>query len=243
MAEETQEPTLQANWTNWWGSAQLFASVARAAEEAVSSRANLVTRTSITVSDGHYDEQFAGTLEFVQNIPPEILPKIKRISASTTGEGVDLRFMLERNRRFFASAGHALLAVTSADVNLSHQIIRDVLPAAMRGYQPYWGSYAIPDDLHANLPNPYLGWIRVVIGFVISFVFGAGLYLATARLSIPAPAIFAVGALVPVTINAVVPDIEIALNGRTRMRAIGARLAGATVAPAAAAIVGLFVGS
>jgi hypothetical protein len=242
-----QPVTVEATWSNWWGSPQLVASVVSTAEAALSSQSSQAT-SSIAVLAGGYEGLFANAESFVGGVPPEFLSSLREIVAVSKGEVAGMDFTLSRKRRWFGSSDDgARLRVTASTRAASDRLLEALVPAAARGYQPYWGPCKVPNNVtQPDWVYRKLKAIRVVLNLIAAAVIGAAVFLATARFSIPGPVAlgaFVLGALTPTLIDSAVPKVEIAASGRTRLRVMLARLIGAVLTAVGAAVVGLFLGN
>jgi hypothetical protein len=222
-------------WSNWWGSPEAFAGVVEEIEAALAAEAGTAT-LSITVGTGSYRRDLTSTDSF-RGLAPELIPKLRTITASCSGGEAEVAFELKRFGPFSREKESATLRVNAPDPWRAEELIRRLTPHAAQGYQPYWGGCTAPAKLRAEARDrgdvPYL-LTRVLVSVFVGFPLGIGIAIATADIGIrPIPAAASlVGFLIPLGINFLVPDVQIASDGSTRVVAVRKYFLGALLAAA-----------
>jgi hypothetical protein len=222
----------EAWWSNWWGSPQLLGRQVRATIDAVERTAPGPASCAITVCAGGHTEDFASPEALVAGVSPEALARFTRITATIAGSGLEARLSWERPHRQGASRQVVRLRVAALEPSAAEGVAREVIPAVGWAYRPYWGACGRPDAVLARSAYERHGPnLRYVLIFALALVLGVLLARAVDRLpgaGLPSWAtalVVASGAAIPFVLDRAVPDVEVAALGRTRLRAIGIRMA------------------
>lgn len=235
---ETPLTVLRAEWSNWWGSPQLYARlVARIAREAGDVAATVITFEG----DGH-EERFDSVDAFLADVSPEMLRGFSTAECSVHGFACTVELVMKRDR--------VTVSVGAPDAQDAHIALARIVEEANRGYRPYWGPAGWPGDVARKTRyQRFAGPLRDVLDVAVAVGFGAISTLAAIRISghdeLPGWAIALIvllGANVVYFINRAVPAVEIAQDGTTRLRVLSARLtrsAGASIAAQVLALLGL----
>jgi hypothetical protein len=245
MPDQPEHSALEATWSNWWGSPQLFATVASAIEKSLADGGGTQPTASISlVSADGYEQSFDGAADFISAHPPDHLGSFRQLAAKAGSGGCEVTFELNREQRLWSSDGEAMLRVVTADRDAAKRTTEKLLPVAASGYKSFWGPCSIPGDLGPKGIRRRLHLARTALNAAVAAILGAALYLATAKYEIPGLALVAllIGLAVPTGIDRVVPEIDIAPGGRTRFRAIVNRLSLAVLAVVGTWFVSLFTG-
>jgi hypothetical protein len=239
VAPSEAPPTvLRAEWSNWWGSPQLYARlVARIAREAGDVAATVIAFEG----DGH-EERFDSVDAFLEQVSPEMLRGFSTAECSVRGFACEVELVMRRNL--------VTVEVSAPDAQDAHIALARIVEEANRGYRPYWGPASWPGDVARKTRSQrFAGPLRDVLDVVVAIAFGVISTLAAIRISghdeLPSWAIALIvvlGANVVYFINRAVPAVEIAQHGTTRLRVLSARLtrsAGASIAAQVLALLGL----
>jgi hypothetical protein len=237
---------LEATWSNWWGSPELFATVVGEIETSLGRRAGAAT-TTILLGTPHREHEYSALSDF-REVPPERLKGFRRLTASCQGGDWSASFQLSRPNAIASRRDRASLRLVGTGREEDEATLMAALVALVEeGYQPYWGGASIPSEAQADAKkrSALLKAVRPAVDFTLAAVLGAALFLATQRFAVPfvAPLAGVAGLLIPPTIEAVVPRVEIAPGGQTRLRTIRKRLLGSLAAAVGAAVLSLFTGS
>jgi hypothetical protein len=240
---QSQHATLEARWSNWWGSPQLFASVVSAMEDSLSEHGEGRVSSSIQlVSASGRRQVFEGPDRFLSEHAPEHLRGLQKLAAEArSGERV-IAFELHQERRRLQASGEAVLRIEAEPV-AAQSLTAELAPVATAGYHAFWGPCS-PRELAGNAAEQRLYLVRAGLNCLVAAILGAGLYLATARFDVPALAFVAllIGLAVPTVIDRIVPQIEVVLGANTRFRAIMRKLVWAVLSPIGLWFVSLFTG-
>ena len=221
---------LEASWSNWWGSPQLLAGVARSAEEAVRAVGDDAAMSTITVAiRDQPEERYDGRASFVAETSPESLKQFETIVVHTEAAAVDVTFTLSRRREQLSAGEGAHLEVTGTLPDASMlSVTRRVAHEAGRGYRFFWGSCRLPEAIgRPSLLQRWGAQLRGVINGVVVFAFGAAGFLVTARIGgipLAGPVVAALALVVPFAIDRAIPAVEVAPANKTRLRVVAPRV-------------------
>lgn len=236
-----EPPAVWATWSCWWGSPQLVAQLARKARSAVAAvgpRAEPAFEIALTVGDDV--EHFESADAFLVGASPEALARFELLELRVRGNGVDLRVGFERPKRSRLGGGRGQLV--RLDVSTSRpslhvhacEVGRAVAISIRRGYARYWAGSASALELREQVGRslPAHDLITMVVTLAVGALLGAGL----ARLLAILPGVtlssqVAIGILAvagmgyPLLVTQVVPNVEVAPAGRTRVIYVARRTA------------------
>lgn len=212
--------TLQAEWSNWWGSPQLFAQLVARVTREVGGRGSM----RIAFRSKRHEEQFDSVDEFLAHVSPEMLRSFSSAECSVRGStcAVDLRMTREG----------VTAEVTGADPHDARSALARIIAEANRGYRPFWGPAAWSRDVAPRSRYQRLGgWLRDMFDVAVAAVFGVASMLAATHISGAGDhpgwvmmLIVLLGGGIGFVVNRAVPAVEIAVSGRTRFRVISTRL-------------------
>jgi hypothetical protein len=236
VAPSEAPPTvLRAEWSNWWGSPQLYARlVAR-----ISREVGEVASTHITFQTDGHEERFDSVDAFLAQVSPEMLRGFATAECSVRGFACEVELMMRRDL--------VDVEVSAPDPQDAQIALARIVEEANRGYRPYWGPAKWPGDVARKTRYQRAGGpMRDLLDVAAAVVFGVVSALAAIRISgqddLPSWAIALIvmlGANVVLLINRAVPAVEIAMHGRTRLRVLSMRLAGAAGASIVAQVLAL----
>lgn len=259
MSDRAQDlPELWATWSCWWGSPQLVAQAARKAESAIAARgARRRPRCTITLMVGNDSERFKSTDSFLSGATPEALGNFSLLQLHVRGNGVELHARFDRRRRSRLGGGRGQvvgLEVTAADCRHTQdacRVARAVAVSLSRGYSRYWAAAASSPLLReqAGRPLPGLDAVAMVVIAGVGALLGAGLARLLDDLpgiEVSSPAMLAIlagaGMGYPVLVTRLVPNVEVARAGHTRLLSVGRKSMAALATFAASHLLQLIVG-
>ena len=216
--------TLEATWSNWWGSHHLFAAVASAAETAIRHRyENAPVSTTFFVATRRAPLEYSSVEAFASAGAPELFKGFNQVRSVTSATGVSVVFELNRPKRFdLTGQGVARLVVTGESDPAS--LLTVAKPSAdMAGsrYRFFWGSCNVPESLGGQRWYERRGnGIRIAINSLLGAIVGVCGYVIAAQfpgLRGAALLVVAVGFLLPWILEAAIPRVEIAFRAKTRL--------------------------
>jgi hypothetical protein len=251
-------PDLWATWSCWWGSPQLVAQAARRAESAIAATGpRRRPQCTITLTIGDDCERFKSTDSFLSGATPEALGKFSLLELHVRGNGVDLHARFDRRGRGRLGGGGRQvvhLEVTAADRPRTRdacRVARAVAVSLSRGYSRYWAAAASSPLLReqAGRPLPGLDAVMMAVIAAVGALLGAGLARLLDDLpgiELSSPAMLAIlacaGMGYPVLVSHVVPNVEVARAGHTRLLSVGRKTVAALATFAASHLLQLIVG-
>jgi hypothetical protein len=234
-------PDLWATWSCWWGSPQLVAHVARKAESAIADAGpRRRAHCTITLRVGNDCERFQSTDSFLSGATPEALHRFSLLELRVRGNGIKLcaRFERQRRSRLGGGPGQAVhLEVTATNRERGRdacRVGRAVAVSLARGYSRYWATSASSPLLREQVgrPLPCHEVITMAATLIVGALLGAGLARVLDHLpGTDLPSQAAIGILVlagmgyPVLVTQLVPSVEVAPGGRTRLVSVARRTA------------------
>lgn len=109
-----------------------------------------------------------------------------------------------------------------------------MIRAVGRGYREYWGTCEWPPEVLPRTRYQQIGGLlRILLNLLLAGVLGYALATAATRIAGADPpgvaliGAIVVGAALPIVVDRAVPDVEVALLGRTRLVVVARRLAAA----------------
>jgi hypothetical protein len=243
VAAEAAGPALRltATWDCWWGSSQLLAQVARKALrelEAIGSRSACQCTLRLKVAQDV--ETFDSPEAFVIGASPEGLSKFREIEVEASGNGINVtvRFERERRRRIGTERDQAVtLAVTTMDPALAKEattVAQEIATSLKRGYFRFWADVRSSTEIREQAGKPLRGHAALVLVTIalVGALLGAGLVRLLDDLpGIEVPSAVAVALLAgagmgyPWLVERLVPNVEIAALGHTRLISIARKSA------------------
>jgi hypothetical protein len=234
---------LWAKWSCWWGSPQLVAQAVRKAESAIAAAGpQQRPRGTITLTVGADRERFESTDSFLAGATPEALRSFSLLELHVRGNGIDLRACFDRRRRSRLGGGRGqavhleVIAVNGARESDACEVARAVAVSLGRGYSRYWAKSECSPMLREQVGRPLPGHdaVTMVVVGLVGALLGAGLARLLDDLpgvelsSLAMLAVLAcVGTGYPVLVSRLVPSVEVAHAGHTRLLSVGRKSAAA----------------
>jgi hypothetical protein len=222
VAPEAAPPeTLQARWSNWWGSPQLYAHLVTRITREAGGRGS----TRIVFRSDTDEETFDSVEAFLARVSPEVLRSFGSAECTVRGSACAVDLRMDRSS--------VTVDVTGAKPHDVQSALARIIAEANRGYRPFWGPASWPSDVAPRSRYQRLGGhLRDLFDFAVAAAFGVASMLAATHISGAddhpgwAMALIALlGGGIGFVVNRAVPAVEIAANGRTRFRVISTRLA------------------
>lgn len=230
-------------WRNWWGSPEAFATVIEEAATALGAPTASPT-VSITASSDSYHREL-NSVDAFRGLAPELIPELLHVTGSCSLDDSEVTFELQRFPRLSRKRETARLDVVAPDPAWADVLMGMVIPHAAKGYRAYWGICEAPAEFkqaaHDRGLAPSL-LTKATLSGLIGLIVGIGLGFATVRFHLPAitAGFVVIGLLVPTAIDFVIPDVQIAAGGKTRVVVFRTYLAGALAAAAIGWVKGLY---
>jgi hypothetical protein len=194
-------------------------------------------------------ERFTSPDAFIAGVSPEALNRFQRIECVVREREIEITWRLSRPTGAVLRGGRArgLLEVTGT--SLEHESAAAMIRAVNRGYRPYWGPCSWPPEVLAQTFYQRHGaGLRSAFNAALGGMLGLALALTAKRIAGADPpdigiavAVLLTG-LLPFVVDWAVPDIEVALLGRTRLVVVVRRLAGAAGGALSAQILAFLFG-
>lgn len=236
-APTPQATEIAAWWSNWWGSPQLLGHLASTLATEVSTLAGLPVALDISVASADQRERHASAQDFVLLASPEVVSRFTRIECRAQAEDIEGRIVLVRPRwPWNPGETHMTMRLTAprqVPDERVHMAARNLIQEGSRGYQPFWGTARWRTDIAERSRYQRLGpGLRVVIDFALAAALGLGTTLAAMRMSGNTdPPHWALGVavvsggLIPLVSARILPAVEVAPRGKTRVVVLAQRAA------------------
>lgn len=228
----------RARWSSWAGSPELIAHIARTAEAALCERravpiggpqAGAPVAFRATVSVGRDAEVFESPQALLEGITPEAQFGCQAIEFSAESDGVKVRvaFTFARDRR---RAG-VRLRVWAADQKLRDEvaaIAATVAMAVQRGFRRHLGQVKFTSGLsegNVGTPARFATASEFFIPFALGIATGAAVawslkaFAPGAKIpdTVKLTLTIALGGAYPLWLIYAIPNVELALDGKTRL--------------------------
>lgn len=239
LAPPEAPPTaLQARWSNWWGSPQLFAHLVAC----LANESGVAGSVLISFHGHGHEERFDSVDAFLERVSPEMLRRFTSAECHVRGPVCEVDLVMARRQ--------VTVEVRALDPHDARIALARIVDEANRGYRPFWGPASWPADVAPRTRYQRYGRrLRDLIDVAVGALFGIASFVVAARLSgAEAPPgwlillILISGAGIVTAINRAVPAVEIATHGRTRLRVIATRLGATGGAWIAAQALGFLAG-
>jgi hypothetical protein len=258
VRKHREQVDLWATWSCWWGSPELVAQVARKALHAIAAVGpQPEADCSITLTVGDDSEYFKSPNAFVIGVSPEALRRFTWLELLVHGNGLALRASFDRRGRgLLGGGGDQVVHFEVWPTEASRQsdavdVARNVAVSLRRGYARYWAGCASAPPLRKQVGRalPAHGFLVTLVLIGVGALLGAGV----ARLFDDIPGVVlspqaaiavlaGIGMGYPVVISQLIPNVEVATAGRTRLISVALKSAIALAGLAGTQLLQLVVG-
>jgi hypothetical protein len=232
---ELADEGLWATWFCWWGSRELVAHVARKALEALEAVGPKPASCAIIVTVGEDCERFTSPNDFLLGASNEALARFICLEVLVRTDEIAVHVTFDRRGRGRSSRGGEQvvhLEVWSTDLSgrwKAVEVARKVAVSLSRGYARYWARCEASADLTRQVGRSLPG--RALLTAAATVAAGGLLGAGVVRLFDDVPGMVisshaavlllaATGMGYQALVTRLVSNVEIAREGRTRLRAI-----------------------
>ena len=220
---------VSAAWTAWRGSPELIAHVARHAARLVDAAGDAAATVCLTVVVQGDPEVFDAPDDFVEHVTPEALRGFDRVSIAVRGNGVGVDVDLGRTESPSDQRVELRVGWRSPEQEQAAVAVARALAVTLRrGYHRFFGDTTGSSQIgpeYRGTAVPLRGVLFVAAQFLIGALVGA-VFVATVDALVEddatsedllTVAVGVVAAVFPFAAAYVVPDVEVAEPGKTRL--------------------------